>query len=58
MKHDYIMDFEHSTGVYEGFSVENIKFSKIADVIKKLTRDDTNPLFKGFKIGQFRLKKI
>ena len=24
------------------------------NVLKKLTRDDTNSLFKGFKVGQFR----
>ena len=47
------MEVVHSTGVYEGFSVANVKFSKIAGIIKKWTRDDTNPLFKGFKVGKF-----
>jgi len=40
--------------VYNEFNVENIKFSHFANVLNKLTRYDTNPLYKGFKIDQFR----
>ena len=40
--------------VYNEFNVENIKCSHFANVFKKLTRDDTNPLYKGFKIDQLR----
>ena len=40
--------------VYKEFNVENIKFSHFANVLKKFTRDDTNPLYKGFKIDQLR----
>ena len=40
--------------VYNEFNVENIKFSHFANVLKKLTSDDPNPLYKGFKIDQFR----
>ena len=45
------MEVVQSTGVYEGFTVENIKCLNFVNVLKKLTRDDTNPLFKGFKVG-------
>jgi len=48
------MEIINSTGVYNGFTVENIKFSKFADIISLLTRDDTYPLYKGFKPEQFR----
>ena len=44
------MEIINSSGVYHGFAVENIKFSKFSDDIKKLTFDDTNPLYKGFKL--------
>ena len=48
------MEIINNTGVYDGFTVENIKFSKFSDVIKKLTFNDTNPLYKGFELEQFR----
>ena len=48
------MEIINSTGVYNGFTVENIKFSKFADIISLLTRDDTYPSYKGFKPEQFR----
>ena len=48
------MEVVHSTGVYEGFKIVNIKCLNFVNVLKKLTRDDTNPLFKGFKLAQFR----
>ena len=47
------MEIINSTGVYNGFMVENIKFPKFSDVIKKLTFDETNPLYKGFEVEQF-----
>ena len=48
------MEVVNSTSVYEGFNVENIKCFNFVNVLLKLTHDDTNPLFKGFKLVQFR----
>ena len=52
VKLDYVMEILNI--VYNEFNVENIKFSHFANVLKKLTRDDPYPLYKGFKIDQFR----
>ena len=52
VKLDYIMDILNS--VYNELNVENIKCLHFANVLKKLTHDDTNPLYKGFNIDQFR----
>ena len=52
VKLDYIMEILNS--VYNEFNVENIKCLHFANVLKELTRDDTDPLYKGFNIDQFR----
>ena len=52
VKIQYIIDIVQS--VYNGFNVENIKFSNIKDVIKRITRVDTFPLYKGFDSKQLR----
>ena len=39
--------------VYQKFKLENIKFSKISNVLKKLTCNDTNPLYKRFYLDKF-----
>ena len=41
--------------VYQEFKLENVKCLHIANVLKKFTRDDTNPLYKGFNLDQFSL---
>ena len=33
--------------IYQDIKLENIKFLNFANVLKKLTREDTNPLYKG-----------
>ena len=38
------MEIINSTGVYNGYTVENIKFTTFSNVIKKLTYQDTNQL--------------
>jgi len=40
--------------VYKDFIVENIKCLNFVNTLKQLTRDDTNPLYKGFQLDQFR----
>ena len=41
--------------VYQEYKPENVKCLNFDNVLKKLTRDDTNPLYKGFNLDQFSL---
>ena len=41
--------------VYQEFNLENVKCLHFANILKKLTREDTNPLYKGYNIDQFSL---
>ena len=41
--------------VYQEFKLENVKCLNFANILKKLTREDTNPLYKGFNLDQFSL---
>ena len=41
--------------VYQEFKLENMKCSHFDNILKKLTREDTNSLYKGFNLDQFSL---
>ena len=41
--------------VYQEFKLENMKCSQFDNILKKLTREDTNPVYKGFNLDQFSL---
>ena len=41
--------------VNQEFQLENVRCLHFANLLKKLTRDDTDPLNKGFNLDQFSL---
>ena len=53
VKLDYIMEIMRE--VYQGFKLENVKCLHFANVLIRLTCDDTNPLYKGFNLDRFSL---
>ena len=52
VKPEYVADIIRST--YQGFTVESLKVTHFDNILKKLSREDKNPLFKGFNIKQLR----
>ena len=53
VKFEYIIEILRD--VYQEIKLENVKCLNFANILKKLTREDTNPLYKGFNLDQFSL---